>query len=85
MEYVAGYVDEGVPVDVVFLDFQKAFDKVPHVRLLKKLEACGIQGNVLSWIREWLRDRKQRVVLNGEKSDWVEITSGVPQDHRVQF
>ena len=49
-------------MDVIFLDFAKAFDKVPHERLLRKMEAYGIGGEVLTWVREWLRNRKQRVV-----------------------
>ena len=72
-------VDEGHNVDVVYLDFSKAFDKVAHVRLLRKLEAVGVGGAVLDWIRAWLNDRKQRVVLNGNASGWLPVLSGVPQ------
>ena len=72
-------VDEGFNVDVLYLDFAKAFDKVPHQRLLKKLQAHGICGKVLGWISSWLSDRKQRVVLNGSASEWLDVTSGVPQ------
>ena len=72
-------LDEGKPVDIVFLDFQKAFDKVPHERLALKLKAHGIDGKVLNWIKEWLRERKQRVVVNGENSSWEKVASGVPQ------
>ena len=64
-ETVTGAVDEGCPVDVVFLDFAKAFDKVPKGPLLAKLRAMGINGQLLNWIEAWLTDRKQRVVLNG--------------------
>jgi ribonucleases P/MRP protein subunit RPP40 len=78
-ENVAGIIDEGVPVDVVYLDFQKAFDKVPHERLLKKLKAHGIGGLILNWVKEWLRNRMQRVVTNGKSSEWVGVGSGVPQ------
>lgn len=66
-------------VDAVFLDFSKAFDKVPHERLLHKLSAYGIQGQTLTWIRAFLTNRKQRVVINNETSDWISVTSGVPQ------
>ena len=66
-------------VDVVFLDFSKAFDKVPHVRLMSKVRAHGIVGNVAGWIEEWLSGRKQRVVLNGKASNWADVLSGVPQ------
>ena len=72
-------VDEGYDVDVIYLDFAKAFDKVPHQRLLLKLEAHGISGKVLQWIEAWLTDRSQRVVLNGSASDWLPVSSGVPQ------
>ena len=66
-------------IDIVYLDFAKAFDKVPHERLLRKLEAHGITGKVLQWVSSWLSNRAQRVVLNGHFSDWVPVTSGVPQ------
>jgi hypothetical protein len=61
------------------LDFQKAFDKVPHERLLVKCRALGIRGKVLDWISEWLTNRRQRVAINGYYSDWATVTSGVPQ------
>ena len=79
MEEVTNYLDSGYPVDVIYLDFQKAFDKVPHQRLLIKLQAHGIGGNVLQWISNWLSGRKQRVILGGQVSDWCNILSGVPQ------
>jgi len=79
MEKVSEHLDSGEPVDVIYLDFQKAFDKVPHVRLLAKLEAIGIKGKLLGWIKEWLNGRKQRVVINGMESDWEEVLSGIPQ------
>ena len=79
MEKVAKYLDSGEPVDVIYLDFQKAFDKVPHFRLLARLEEIGITGKLLDWIREWLKGRKQRVVINGKASQWIEVDSGVPQ------
>jgi retron-type reverse transcriptase len=79
MEKVAEYLDSGEPVDVVFLDFQKAFDKVPHKRLIESLRDIGIKGKLLSWIEEWLKGRKQRVVINGKASEWIEVESGVPQ------
>ena len=72
-------VDAGHNVDVIYLDFAKAFDKVPHQRLLTKLQAHGISGKVLDWVSAWLSDRKQRVVLNGCYSEWAHVTSGVPQ------
>ena len=79
MEDVTKWVDEGHPVDVIYLDFAKAFDKVPHKRLIKKLEAHGISGKISKWISTWLSNRKQRVQLNGFMSDWIDAISGVPQ------
>ena len=72
-------VDRDENYDVVYLDFSKAFDKVPHQRLLRKVAAHGIDGKMLKWIRAWLSGRKQRVQINGKKSDWGCVTSGVPQ------
>ena len=79
LEVVTRLIDEGHNVDVVYLDFSKAFDKVPHVRLMSKVRAHGILGNVARWIEEWLHGRKQRVVLNGKASSWADVLSGVPQ------
>ena len=72
-------VDQDEDYDVVYLDFSKAFDKVPHKRLLRKVAAHGIDGKLLKWISAWLSGRKQRVQINGKKSDWGCVTSGVPQ------
>ena len=78
-EVVTKMLDEGEAVDLIYLDFAKAFDKVPHCRLFKKLEAHGIGGYVLNWIKEWLSNRRQKVCIDGEFSDWANVTSGVPQ------
>ncbi|XP_059822785.1 uncharacterized protein LOC132392642 [Hypanus sabinus] len=75
-EDVTMKMDKGEPVDVVYLDFQKAFDKVPHRRLGGKIRAHCIGGRVLTWIENWLADRKQRVVINGSLSEWQAVTSG---------
>ena len=65
---------------MIYLDFQKAFDKVPHARLLNKLLAHGISSKILlQWIGEWLNGKQQRVVLNGNVSSWLYVISGVPQ------
>ena len=64
---------------MIYLDFKKAFDKVPHERLLRKLHGYGIRGKVYSWIKEFLSNRRQRVVVNGQCSDWKNVTSGIPQ------
>ena len=66
-------------LDIVFLDFQKAFDKVPHAKLLLKIKELGITGKLHTWIENWLKERKQRVVINGAASGWDSVTSGVPQ------
>ena len=71
--------DETKAVDIIYLDFQKAFDKVPHQRLLKKIKTHGITGKIHSWLEDWLTERKQRVVINGKASDWRNVLSGVPQ------
>ena len=77
LDKVTRQVDEGHDLDVICLDFAKAFDKVPHQRLL--LENHGIKGNVLKWITSWLSDRKQRVSIRGRCSGWQWVLSGVPQ------
>jgi ribonuclease P/MRP protein subunit RPP40 len=79
MEALTKMMDESHAVDVLYLDFAKAFDKVPHQRLLEKCRGLGLEGSVLEWIRVWLEGRKQRVVLNGEASEWADVLSGVPQ------
>ena len=66
-------------MDIFYLDFAKAFDKVPRERLLEKLKAKGIGGDLLAWLRDWLTDRNQRVVCNSEFSDSILVESGVPQ------
>ncbi|KAF2358138.1 Reverse transcriptase domain [Trinorchestia longiramus] len=71
--------DRTKAVDLVYLDFQKVFDKVPHERLMAKVEAHGIRGNYSRWIRNWLTGRTQRVVIHDEISDSALVTSGVPQ------
>jgi hypothetical protein len=79
LEKATQAVDNGEAFDAVFLDFAKAFDKVPHARLLKKLRAHGIDGQLYRWVANWLVGRRQRVVLGGEFSAWIEVLSGVPQ------
>ena len=79
LDEVTKAVDEGSAVDIAYFDFAKAFDVVPHGRLIKKVESCGITGPLLQWIRDWLNNRTQRVCINGFKSSWGRVSSGVPQ------
>ena len=72
-------VNSGKEIRVVFLDISKAFDRVWHRGLLHKLKACGIRGKLLDWLKDYLTDRQQRVIINGEYSDWGNIEAGVPQ------
>ena len=79
LELITKEVDNGKSVDVVYLDFAKAFDKVPTARLLKKLKAHGVEGKVAAWVKAWLTDRTQRVSVRGKFSSWQQVLSGVPQ------
>nr|VZI45770.1 unnamed protein product [Spirometra erinaceieuropaei] len=72
-------VDEGSALHVVYIDFKKAFDSVPHQRLLHKLSRTGVRGNLLKWIQSFLLDRCQTVHVGGQKSTEVAVESGVPQ------
>ena len=71
--------DEGFDVRTVFLDISKTFDKVWHNGLIFKLKQNGISGNLLNLLSNFLRNRKQRVVLNGQTSSWADVNAGVPQ------
>uniref|UniRef100_A0A803J5C3 Reverse transcriptase domain-containing protein n=1 Tax=Xenopus tropicalis TaxID=8364 RepID=A0A803J5C3_XENTR len=76
---VSKKLDSGDAVDIIYLDFAKAFDTVPHKRLLSKLRSIGLSEVVCTWIENWLQDRVQRVVVNGTFSTWSKVLSGVPQ------
>ena len=79
VEDLARNLDRGLQTDVLILDFQKAFDTVPHQRLIRKLDFYGIRGTILTWITKWLSARTQQVVVDGEASEPVHVRSGVPQ------
>ena len=66
--------------EVLLIDFSKAFDSVPHQRLLLKFNYYGITGNSVSWIENFLLDRTQYVQVSGTRSSWISVTPGVPQD-----
>ena len=70
--------DERKSTDVIFLDFEKAFDSVPHNPLLVKLKNYGIKGQLL-WLSDFLSRMLQRVIIEGSQSDWARVSSGVPQ------
>ena len=69
----------GKQTDLILLDFSKAFEKVAYEKLLLKLHQYGIRGDILHWIKDFLDNRKQNVVINVINSDEVPVSSGVPQ------
>ena len=75
----ASHLDKSEPVDVVYLDFEKAFDRVPHRRLLLKLEHAGVKGLLLEWIKAFLSNRTFLVKVGTSYSDTKYVMSGVPQ------
>ena len=72
-------MDTGGVIDCIYCDFKKAFDKVPHRRLINKVESYGIKGEILGWITAFLSNRTQQVIVNGELSEFKKVTSGIPQ------
>ena len=79
VDTVTRCIDDGDTVDTIYLDFAKAFDNVPQERLVQKIKAHGIGGKISAWIKGWLRERKQRVCIQGERSSWRDVWSGLPQ------
>ncbi|CAB4039739.1 Hypothetical predicted protein, partial [Paramuricea clavata] len=72
-------LDQNVQTDVLYIDFEKAFDTVDHQILLKKLKHFGVVHRMHDWFKDYLHQRFQRVVVHGAVSDWAHVTSGVPQ------
>ena len=79
MEDFTEYIEQNESFDVVYLDFRKAFDTVPHCRLLEKLKGYGIVGNILKWIQAFLSGRSQKVRINEATSSRADVLSGIPQ------
>ena len=69
----------GKEADLIYLDFSKAFDSVSHKKLIYKLKLHGISGSLLNWFTDYLKERRQRMVVNGVASTYLKETSGVPQ------
>ena len=72
-------IDNGNNIDVIYMDFMKAFNTVPHRRLMKKIQAYNINTNITAWINSFLQGRIQQVYVNGVTSQWKNVTSGIPQ------
>ena len=70
---------EGRAVDVVYMDFSKAFDKVPYGRMVQMVKSHGIRGELARWIQNWLSQRRQRVAVEGCVSEWRAVTNGIPR------
>ena len=79
MEEITELLDNGYPVDIIYLDFRKAFDSVPHNRLLMKIKSYGIVGNVYNWVKDFLTNRIQRVRVGDSYSPVADVLSGIPQ------
>ena len=79
MEDFTDFYEMEIPYDCIYLDFAKAFDRVPHQRVLTKLYNLGIRGDVIRWIKDFLFGREQRVVINNVCSEWSNVISGIPQ------
>jgi hypothetical protein len=76
---ISSVLDNAGQVDMIYLDFSKAFDSVSHKLLVHKLQSFGIHSDLLNWFSAYLSGREQRVVVEGIQSDWLPVISGVPQ------
>ncbi len=72
-------LDNGESIDVIYMDFQKAFDVVPHRRLISKIKSYNFTNQLAAWIESFLSGRSQQVIVNKSKSKWMDVTSGIPQ------
>ena len=72
-------IDSGHHTDVIYMDFKKAFDTVPHKRLISKLNSLNISKEIVNWIEAFMSNRRQKVAVNGKESNWHDVTSGIPQ------
>ena len=79
MNNLTTFIENNEAIDIIYLDFRNAFDTVPHARLLNKLKAYGIDGNLLNWISCFLNKRQQRVRVNAAHSEFSSVESGIPQ------
>ena len=78
-QYIADSLDKGVRTDAIIIDFSKAFDLVPRDTLLTKIAATGVDLRVVVWVKEFLLGRSQKVRIDGQLSEEIRVTSGVPQ------
>ena len=78
-DQISSIVDAGIPCDIIFLDFSKAFDSIRHSTLIDKLKSFGFSNSCIAWIQSYLFDRRQRVQLRGNFSPWTTVSAGVPQ------
>ena len=72
-------MEEVKQVDVIYTDFEKGFDKVPHKRLLSKLQSCCVREDLIKWIKGFLVHRRHQVRVNSEYSSFMHVTSSIPQ------
>jgi ribonuclease P/MRP protein subunit RPP40 len=80
MDKWTSYLENRGQIDEIYTDFEKAFDKVPHKRLLSKLKSYGVHDDTMKWIKGFLCHRKHRVRINGKFSSWEAVLSGIPQE-----
>ena len=73
------WMEERMPFDCLYFDYRNSFDSVPRMRLMRKVESCGIIGQVQSWIKSFQQGRRQRVRVGEAVSGWKKVTSGIPQ------